>query len=82
MRRSGRASARSSPGSAWRPRESPPPRALRRAAAARRARALLVYNPPVLLLDEPLSNLDAKLREEARGWLRELIEQLDLAASA
>ncbi len=27
----------------------------------------LVYNPPVILLDEPLSNLDAKLREEAAG---------------
>jgi iron(III) transport system ATP-binding protein len=36
------------------------------------ARAL-VYNPPVVLMDEPLSNLDAKLREEARAWLRELI---------
>ncbi|GLS03050.1 ABC transporter ATP-binding protein [Chitiniphilus shinanonensis] len=43
------------------------------------ARAL-VYNPPVILLDEPLSNLDAKLREEARAWLRELIIQLNLSA--
>ena len=43
------------------------------------ARAL-VYNPPVILLDEPLSNLDAKLREEARVFLRELILRLNLSA--
>jgi iron(III) transport system ATP-binding protein len=43
------------------------------------ARAL-VYNPPVILLDEPLSNLDAKLREEARAWLRELIMRMQLSA--
>ena len=43
------------------------------------ARAL-VYNPPVILLDEPLSNLDAKLREEARAWLRELIMTMQLSA--
>ena len=43
------------------------------------ARAL-VYNPPVILLDEPLSNLDAKLREEARVFLRELIVRLGLSA--
>src|SRR5512140_1554407 len=43
------------------------------------ARAL-VYNPPGVLMDEPLSNLDAKLREEARAWLRELIVRLGLSA--
>src|SRR5437660_4699753 len=43
------------------------------------ARAI-VYSPQLLLLDEPLSNLDAKLREEARVWLRELIERLEISA--
>src|SRR6266545_6660779 len=43
------------------------------------ARAL-VYEPTVILLDEPLSNLDAKLREEARAWLRQLIVTLQLSA--
>src|SRR2546426_8384248 len=43
------------------------------------ARAI-VYNPPVLLLDEPLSNLDAKSREDARAWLREIIKQTETSA--
>jgi len=40
----------------------------------------LVYEPRVLLLDEPLSNLDAKLREEARYWIRKLILELKICA--
>ena len=36
----------------------------------------LVYRPSLLLLDEPLSNLDAKLRERARSWLRHLQRNL------
>jgi len=41
------------------------------------ARAL-VYSPAVLLLDEPLSNLDAKLREEMRLELKSLVRRLGI----
>lgn len=43
------------------------------------ARAL-VAQPSVILFDEPLSNLDAKLREETRKELRQFLGKLDITA--
>lgn len=43
------------------------------------ARAL-VAEPKVILFDEPLSNLDAKLREETRKELRRFLNELDITA--
>jgi iron(III) transport system ATP-binding protein len=39
------------------------------------ARALS-FSPAVLLLDEPFSNLDAKLRERAREWVKQLQREI------
>jgi ABC-type Fe3+/spermidine/putrescine transport system ATPase subunit len=44
------------------------------------ARALVV-KPEVLLLDEPLSNLDANLREEMRGEIRKLHNEFGITRS-
>ncbi|HXG51658.1 MAG TPA: ABC transporter ATP-binding protein [candidate division Zixibacteria bacterium] len=40
----------------------------------------LALEPRLILLDEPLSNLDAKLREEMRGELRKLIKKVGISA--
>jgi iron(III) transport system ATP-binding protein len=41
------------------------------------ARALAI-NPKLLLMDEPLSNLDARLREEVRTKIKKLVTQLGI----
>ena len=43
------------------------------------ARAI-VHRPPIILLDEPLSNLDAKLRDTMRIELRQLVKRLGMTA--
>ncbi|HWR60360.1 MAG TPA: ABC transporter ATP-binding protein [Clostridia bacterium] len=43
------------------------------------ARAMIV-EPKVMLFDEPLSNLDAKLREKTRVEIRELLKKMNVTA--
>ncbi|GAA5237138.1 ABC transporter ATP-binding protein [Verticiella sediminum] len=40
----------------------------------------MVMEPRVLLLDEPLSNLDAKLRQEIRGDLKRILRDLSITS--
>ncbi len=41
---------------------------------------VLAYEPKVLLLDEPFSNLDTILRNKTKVWLKKMIKELGLSA--
>ncbi len=41
---------------------------------------VIAYNPSVLLLDEPFSNLDTFLRQKTKIWLKKVIKELRLSA--
>ena len=41
---------------------------------------VIAYEPKVLLLDEPFSNLDSLLRNKTKNWLKSLIKELGLSA--
>ena len=43
------------------------------------ARAL-APNPQLLLLDEPFAAIDAKIRQELRSWLKDMIQQLGITS--
>lgn len=40
----------------------------------------IAYNPKILLLDEPFSNLDSLLRDKTKLWLKDIIKKLGLSA--
>lgn len=41
---------------------------------------VIAYEPKILLLDEPFSNLDSILRNKTKSWLKSLIKELGLSA--
>lgn len=41
---------------------------------------VIAYEPKILLLDEPFSNLDSILRNKTKNWLKGLIKELGLSA--
>ncbi len=41
---------------------------------------VIAYEPKVLLLDEPFSNLDSLLRNKTKNWLKQIIKELGLSA--
>ena len=40
----------------------------------------IMEDPQILLLDEPFAAIDAKVRQELRSWLKEMIEQLGVTS--
>ena len=41
---------------------------------------VIAYEPKILLLDEPFSNLDSILRDKTKAWLKKIIKELNLSA--
>jgi ABC-type Fe3+/spermidine/putrescine transport system ATPase subunit len=76
--RSKQVAGRTREGEARRPGRPLSGAAVGRAAAARGAGARAGAQPQILLLDEPLSNLDAKIRVQVRAEIRKLQKELGI----